>query len=286
MDDLLSSHPLLGDPIALAIGLKTLVLGDSIAESLILKALPDSSVQVPRIGMEPLQVNQSSSDGVRSSIMSTKRRNCAEKTTTSILTFISARILDEIPRVFAFPLARARGSAGLDGNNLVASASVVSSLAIASASSYLSQGSGGAASAGGSQSGRSRLSAARLINSLAVRLVALYDAMEGLAQERNVAAEMSIIHGYLCRVFALTCKVLTASASRHTAISSNHYGVETKDACYGIICTISRSAVATSSSGMVFNKGEITGEQGKLTAGRDHSKQERRRRLAASCSVM
>ena len=261
MDDSLASHPLLGDPIALAIGLLTLVLGDSIAESLVLKAFPDSSPSVPRVGMEPLEVDRSSADGVRSAIMSTKRRNIAEKTTTSILTFVSARILDEIPRILAYPLGPNQGSVGLNGNNLVASASAISSLAIASASSYLSQGSGGTASAGGSQSGRSRLSAARLINSLAVRLVALYDAINSLTQERNVTGEISTIHNYLCRIFALACKVLTASASRHTAISANHHGVETKDACYGIICTIARSAAATSSSGMVFNKGEVTREQ-------------------------
>ena len=261
VDDSLPAHPLLGDPIALAICLLALVLGDSIAESLILKALPTSSSKVPRIGVEPLQVDRSSADGVRSAIMSTKRRNVAEKTTTSILTIVSARILDEIPRIFAYPLGPNQGPAGLNDNNLVASASAISSLAIASSSSYLSQGSGGTASVGGSQSGRSRLSAARLMNSLAVRLVALYDAINTLTQERKIAGEISIIHHYLCRVFALSCKVLTASASRHTAISTNHHGVETKDACYGIICTIARSAVAASSSGMVFNKGEVTGEQ-------------------------
>jgi len=254
LDGSLSSHPLLGNPIALALELLTLVLGDSIAESLVLQALPDSSSQVPRVGLEPLLVDRSSADGFRSAIMSTKRRQISEKTVTSVLTFVSARVFDNIPRILTYPL-------GPGNNNRVASASAISSLAIASASSYLSHGSGGMGSIGGSQSGRSRLSAARLLNSLAVRLAALYDAMEGLSQENNDAEGMSIIHNHLCRVFALTCKVLSASASRHTAVSANHNGVEAKDACYGIICTIARSSASTSSSGMVFNCGEIAGEQ-------------------------
>lgn len=263
-DDSLSSHPLLGDPVALAIQLLTLVLGDSIAESFVQKALSGSSLQMPSIGMEPLKVDRSSADGVRSAIMSTKRRNVAEKTTSSILTFVSAHNLDDIPRIFAYPLGTIFNTnttkSASDGKSLVASASVVSSLAIASSSSYLSQGSGGTGSTGASQSGRARLSAARLVNSLAVRLVALYDALES-SHEKNTAEAIPTIHSYLCRIFALACKVLAVSASRHTTISANQNGVETKDSCYGIMCTIARSAVATSSSGMVFNNGETTGEQ-------------------------
>ena len=254
-------HPLLGDPVRLSTALLSLVLGDSVAESIVVKAAPGACSRSSGLSMDALSLDSTSPDNVRVAVMSTKRRMVSEKAATALLAFVSARILDDVPRIFAYPYAADTSSS--DEQTVVRSASVISALALGSASYCLgsAQGSGNAGASVGGQALRARLSAAKLLNSLSVRLVVLYDALSNLHSETmhdGVVDSKSIIHDLLSRTFALACSVLSASASGNTSVAGNQQGVETKDSCYGIVCTIARSAVATCSSGMVFNIGETT----------------------------
>lgn len=238
----LHHHPLLGNPIILTVRLLSLCLGDSVAQSILLKCTTSSPGILSRnIGMVPYTIDNSSQASIRAAFMTTKRRLVADKTSTEIQTFVSVQIFSGLPKIFAF-------SSGDGIESLLSSASTLVSMSLASATNNLDFRGGLV----GNASGKSRVAAAKLMNSLSVRLATLYDALSDSSPD-----SLGEIHDLLAKVFALSCSVLKASASPHTSMSGTQDGVETKDSCYGVICTLSRSAVAKSSRGMIFDCGNI-----------------------------
>jgi len=118
-----NSSYLLGQPITLTCSLMKLVLGDILSENIIASSSSSSSTTITTkeqinenyktlqtsLGLfyshghdhdHGQQGNNSNSNIDKSVLMSTKRRMVSEKTATTIMTFITSRVLEDIPQIF------------------------------------------------------------------------------------------------------------------------------------------------------------------------------------------
>jgi len=217
----------LGDPLALSCTLFSLVLGDGIAESAL--------SQIETVEMDTLSLGSTSTPTTTAAqqeyssqvILSLKRRMASDQTAAAIMSFVSNKVLEDNPQLLE--------TVG------VAKTRALSTLTVQSASKLLS-------TAGTSTLSTLRatpyISAAQLLNALCIRLTALEDAPVDI----------------LAKSLSTVCSVLTQAATpRPTATPGTFEGsIAMRDACYGVVCTQSRSRHCES---FIFSCGQV-GEEG------------------------
>ena len=201
----------LGDSMALSCTLLSLVLGESNAESALLQIDGVNSDSLCLGRCTPLNASQQYSSQV---ILSLKRRMVSDQTAAAIMSFVS-KILEENPQLLdTVGPARTRALA---------------TLAVLSASKLLSTTGTSALS---TLRATPYIAAAQLLNALAIRLVSLETPPVDI----------------LAKSLTTVCTVLTQAATRRPAATSGTFegSIAMRDACYGVVCALSRSRHAES----------------------------------------
>eukprot|EP00978_Attheya_sp_CCMP212_P004710 scaffold10348_cov54-Attheya_sp.AAC.3 len=244
-----SLSPLFGDVISLTCGLLGLVLGDTVANMAIKKYQDDKEdIQVSLGTGWPTVTNDSP---LRMVALSTKRRMVTTKSCAAILNFVSSKLLDDIPRIFSS--SRIADKATMSSPEL--SACRVGALAIVAANSQLSTPDQTSSTYLTNSRGSPRVAAARVLNSVCVRLTSMYDAMVQSNNDSHDSATIIRLHDLLSRALAIACSNLASASSPHSITTGNKANIDARDSCYGVICTLARSRIALAPSGMVFNCG-------------------------------
>jgi proteasome component ECM29 len=220
-------HSVFGDPMAVVIELIALCLGQVHAES-ILKSSRRLGVSLPSSSTTPQRLD--------------KRRPLDEMSQSPVLmTFVSNNILNEYPTLF-------------EDHSLDVILSF-SGVVIQLAQRILSTVTGGLSTL----RAKPYLAAAGALNALAIRLCALYDRL----YDTNDSAALTDV---LCRTLSITCDVLipvatsavVSQTSRATMVGYNDGSIAVRDACYGIVATLSRSQFAVHPHGYLFGRGKAS----------------------------
>jgi len=214
---------ILGDPISLACGLLSLCMGQAYAESVLSGIDNLSLLSLGRIGQT------GGSESSRQVIMSTKRRPVSESTLAVLLPFVS-KILEDDPQLL--------------GEAPISSVRAIGNLCVQIATRSL----GSLSSSSGLSTTRAKpyIAAAQLLNALVVRLTVFYD-----TQQSNVIVNL------LAQSMSTVCDVLSGASQRTTnkTTTGSEGNLAVRDACYGVICTLSRSQFALASEGYIFARG-------------------------------
>jgi hypothetical protein len=196
----------LGNPISIIIVLQRLALGDANAEVALLKVKEATRGQGTTVDLAPSRVDHQL-------VLSLKRRMVSEKTSAAILSFC-AKLLDETPHLLLdLPDALAVGTlSALTASRLLAG--YTSGLSALRAAPYIS--------------------ASQLLNALCTRLTASPTVLDNLD-----------IRDIFSQALATSCSVLANAASPRSsssigATTVGEGSVTVRDACYGIICSLSR----------------------------------------------
>jgi proteasome component ECM29 len=252
----------MGDPVQLACGLLTLCLGQTHAES-ILKAAASTTATATAVSSPILQTlgRTEQPTGSESSqlIFSTKRRPVSESTAAAILAFCSSKILDDHPTL-------------LD-DACYSQVACLGQLTLQVARKTLQ----GLTSASGLSALRAKpyIAAAQLLNSLCIRLTVYYDTNHyyhdnGDESESSAQAVADLLASCLstaCEVLSGAATQRPAAGNKNTSTSTSSAGnIAVRDACYGVICTLSRSRFALAPGGYVFTRGK-----GQLSSSSDSS---------------
>ena len=243
---------LLGDPIALACELLSAVLGGIIASNAIEK--------IPHISRFRTTLGQPyGNKGDANTLMTTRRRMVAANNGTKIMSFLTLRVIDDLPSIFT-PLAmrdrvEVMNMEYLEGCSL--RAYIIGTLTCLCANKYAKSANNLSGLSLTSAAGNPSITAMKLMNSVCVRLAALFDVMVQIAKKENlIGGELDSIHDILARCFSNACAIVSTAALPHAGDVTSPIGVEARDAAYGIICTICRSNIVTFGRSVVFNCGE------------------------------
>ena len=243
---------LLGDPIALICGLLTTLLGDIIAGNAIRK-LGSTSQFDTCLGRN----FSSDAQADTTIVLCTKRRMVSAQNSTTIMAFVLTRAIDDLPSVFTPPSMRqAVESMGRYFECCAERATVVGTLVLMAANKHAGSGNALSGLSLTSSAGNPSVAALKLLNSVCVRLVSLFDAMTDEGGVRGEDKASMQIHDILARSFVNACAIVSIASSPHSGDVRNAIGIEARDAAYGILCTISRSNMVSYDSGIVFNCGE------------------------------
>jgi len=243
---------LLGNPIALVGELLSAVLGGIIASNAIEK-IPNLSNCHTTLG-QPFGI-----EGDKNILMSTKRRMVAAKNGTTIMTFLTMRVVDDLPSIFT-PLSMKNRAETMNKEYVQACslrANIVGTLTCVCANKYAKSANSLSGLSVTGAAGNPSIAAMKLMNSVCVRLVALFDAMTQMREHRSpIDRELVSIHDVLARCFSNACAIISTAASSHAGDVTSPIGVEARDAAYGIISTICRSNMVTFGDSIVLNCGE------------------------------
>jgi proteasome component ECM29 len=243
---------LLGNPIALLSELLSAVLGGIIASNAIEK-ISNLSNCITTLG-QPFGV-----EGDNNTLMSTKRRMVAAKNGTTIITFLTMRVVDDVPSIFT-PSSMKNCVEIMNTEYLQACflrANVVGTLTCLCAFKYAKSASSLSGLSVTGTAGNPSIAAMKLMNSVCVRLAALFDAMTSMKEHKTlIGHELVSIHDCLARCFSNACAIISTAASPHAGDVTSPVGVEARDAAYGIISTICRSNMVTFGDSVILNCGE------------------------------
>jgi len=191
-------------PNAVIINLLHLVLGGANAEAAIDKL--KTKAQILSLGA-PSEIYQPNEHQIA---LSLKRRMAAEKTNAVILSFC-AKLLDETPYAL------------LDLSNAIA----VGTLSILCGKKLLTTFTSGLSATRASV----YISASKLLNALCIRLAASPSVVDN-----------ADIHALFTEALSAVCAALSHVTSHSASRDANEGSITVRDACYGVICTLSRCA--------------------------------------------
>jgi len=260
-----------GDPLQLAVELLILCVGETHADSILAKQQQQQQQQQQQPSNNtttttttPVLVERltgrvdyavAAADGgalQQQKILSTKRRPVTEaQHGASMISFVSSRILNEYPNLLL--MENTKKGTGLQ---------VLGTLAVEIAARSLSAASSGLST----QQAKPYIGAAELLSALAIRLSVFYDSSNHtLEEDKSTTACVTL----MARCLSTVCGVLSsvASAPVHVAGGGRSSGnvhhdgsIAVRDACYGVIATLSRSQFALLSSGALFARGDVVAD--------------------------
>ena len=199
----------LGEPISLSCTLLSLILGDSIAQSALQQIDGIHEIESLSLGQNTDTVMN---DASQQTILSLKRRMTSNQTAAAIMSFVS-KVLDENPLLLDHVGER--------------KTEALSTLSVLSASKLL-----------GTTTGTLTLStlratpyiaAAQLLNALCIRLTALE------------APPVTLLGKSLATVCNVLSQAAMPRASTSSSLGTAEGSIAMRDACYGVVCTLSRS---------------------------------------------
>jgi len=251
------SSSLLGDPISLGCQLLTLVLGDLASDSVVAKVTSTKTNMATNFGV---RIDKNASID-RTMTLSLKRRMVSERAATAILNFVSVRILEEIPGIFSSLIQKNADTPTDFLDRCGGASSLFGSLVLLSVKKYVGSGRSLSGTSITSNVGNPSVASARLLNSLCVRLVSLYDTISSFLNESNDDSSeigrknCDTLHDTLIRSLNIACSIVSVAESAHSGDVKNVIGIEARDSAYGIICTIFRSKLVLAKNHTVFSCG-------------------------------
>lgn len=239
-----SSADALGDALLLAKQFLVLCVGEQQAEALIRNNSAVGSAEVAGDG-SALAVNTSLGTRVQprptdspQGILNAKRRPVSQSSMTVLAQFVATKVLQDQPHLFDYaPVVSVQNLAELVvllADRTLASMTSVSGLT--------------------KLKGRPYVAAAELLNALSIRLATYHDLLPDEERQSMVLC--------IAKALKVSCLVLEGVASRpavssgQRTITVDEGNVSVRDACYGIICTLSRSQFVLHPEGFIFHKGE------------------------------
>jgi proteasome component ECM29 len=250
-----------GAPVSLACELLGLVLGGYGSASILTQS-------------RRIMTLQESANAISVSAIAPAYRSLVnEKTAVSIMNFVQSKLLEDEPHLLRQHDATGGATTGTSScveeeQEGPSTAMTVGHLAISVADHILKGTNSISSSSGaniGSNKGCPKVAAAKLINSLCIRMVSHYESsqqsqlqlpvvqssgtgitpMSIMSQSNNdnsnsnINNEANEVRYILSRVFATACHVLSTAATPHDSGSSYH--TEARNSCYGIVCVLARS---------------------------------------------
>jgi len=244
-----------GESVNLVCGLLSLALGQTNAESAMAKlsASNRKDNSIICLGLKPEQADGSDSSQL---VLSLKRRSTSESTTATIMNYVADKILDDNPHLFGeLGPAQVNELATLP---LLASQATLFDLRTSSGLSVLQA--------------RAYVAAAKLLNIMCVRLATFYDSMSLQNQDLKEKEEESgdsnmVLLNLMARALSAACFILTPastpmSSSSGSAIVSNEGNIAIRDACYGVVCSLSRSRFVLAPESYIFTGGKASPSMG------------------------
>ena len=260
---------LLGDPIALVCELLGVILGGVITGSAFKKlgsSNTDTSHFHTSLGRDYTRTMTTEADAA--TVISTKRRMVPQQNATTIMSFLMTRAIDDFPTIFTPPsMRRAVDSMAQYFDCCAERATFVGTLVIMAANKYAGSGHSLSGLSLTSSVGNPSVASVKLLNSVCVRLVALFDAMTTSKDDDHEGCNerwITSVHDILARSFLNGCNIVSMAASSHSGDVQSAIGIEARDAAYGIICTICRSNMVSFDGGIVFHGGEAVSSEEKF----------------------
>ncbi|CAB9497586.1 associated protein ECM29 homolog [Seminavis robusta] len=239
-----SSATAVGDPLRLTCGLLALALGQTNAESAMASASAGNSRNNAWLGMTP---EESSSTDSSQLILSLKRRAVVESTAATIMKYVGEKILEENPHLFR-QAVEVQQMATL---SILVAQRTLSNLRTSSGLSALQA--------------RPFVAAAGLLNVLCVRLATFYDSVlstDEVNEKSNTEEKLkSATLTLMARALATACFVLApastpVSRTSNSGVVSNDGSITIRDACYGVVCSLSRSQFVLARENYIFTRGD------------------------------
>lgn len=248
-----------GDSTRLTCSLLSLAIGQTNAESALSKLNSGGDGETSAwLGMPPDPHSSSDSPQL---ILSLKRRAASESSVASIINYVADQVLNS-PHVFDNHAAVALQATKIATLPVLAAQRTLSNLRTSSGQTILQA--------------KAYVAAAKLLNILCVRLATCYDAIsvkeQGGDDNCNGLEEKNVLD-IIARALATSCTVL-APASTPRSISSAPAGsssmegsIAIRDACYGVVCSLSRSRFVLAKESYIFTRGDA--DKAKESAGRN-----------------
>ena len=246
------SLSLLGHPMVLTSSLLRLALGDIVADNICKSSDLNCDVNFQTCiglfhdGNTMLRTNNN--NGV---YISTKRRMVSEKCATSILNFISSKILDDNPKFFISLITNESQTKWLSSIN---GACVVSNLVLSTVKKFVGTGRSLSGSSVSGSMGNASVAASRLLNTTSIRLVPFFEICRKFEKEQPFSDRVNMMEQIISQMFASACSIIKIASSAHSGNVNGNVGVEARDSGYLVLCTIVRCDVKNNH--MLFNCGE------------------------------
>ena len=248
-----------GDSVCLTCGLLALALGQTNAESAMGRIAITTNNNIADtaagsdsgntwLGLPPdLATNSDSSQLV----LSLKRRAASESTMATIMNYVADKIFQDNPYLLNdFGIARVQQLATLP---LLVSQRTLSNLRTSSGLSVLQA--------------KAYVAAAKLLNILCIRLATFYDALsssidEDCEEKKQDGVDCSsVLLTLMARALSTACSILTPASApmpseSSSAMVSNEGNIAIRNACYGVLCTLSRSHFASAPESYIFTCGK------------------------------
>jgi proteasome component ECM29 len=225
-----------GDPVRLACGLLSLALGQTNAESAMMKL--STKTTSAWLGLAPDDASSSDSSQL---MLSLKRRSILESTAATIIKYVTDKILEENPHVFH----HAQDVLQMSTLSVLATQRTLSHLRTSSGFSVLQA--------------KPYVAAAQLLNVLCVRVSAFYDSLAEETSNVDPLEKMAMLT-LMARALATACAVLAPASSpisnaNATAVVSNDGSIAIRDSCYGVLCSLCRSHFILAPESYIFTRG-------------------------------
>lgn len=234
-----------GDSMRLTCSLLSLAIGQSNAESALSK-LNFGGNTAAWLGLPPDPPTSTDSSQL---ILSLKRRAASESSVASIMNYVADRVLDN-PHVFDNDTAVALQATKISTLPVLAAQRTLSNLRTSSGQTILQA--------------KAYVAAAKLLNILCVRLTTCYDTISVKEEEEDANSnglEEKGVLDILARALATACAVLApassprATSSAPSGSSSMEGSIAIRDACYGVVCSLSRSRFVSAKESYIFTRG-------------------------------
>lgn len=251
----ISATNAVGDTVVLTCGLLSLALGQTYAESALGRIATASGDTAETnklwLGLPPERPDPSDSSQL---LLSLKRRAASEATSATVMDYIADKILEENPQLLQDGgIIKVQQLVTLP---LLVAQRTLSNLRTASGLSVLQA--------------KAYVAAAKLLNMLCIRLSSCYDSLfwmaEGIEEKKEETRQESddvsdrIILHLLARALSTACSVLAPASAKSGASTvitavSNEGNLAVRDACYGVVCSLSRSRFALATESYIFTRG-------------------------------
>lgn len=254
---LLAKGNAVGDSVCLTCGLLALALGQTNAESAMAR-IASTTTNIAStaaasdnantwLGLPPdLATNSDSSQLV----LSLKRRAASESTMATIMNYLADKIFQDNPYLLNdFGIARVQQLATLPllvSQRTLSNLRTFSGLSVVQAKAYVA--------------------AAKLLNILCIRLASFYDGLSSTMHDDCEEKKQdgvdcsSVLLTLMARALSTACSILTPASSpmpsESSAMVSNEGNIAIRNACYGVLCTLSRSHFASAPESYIFTCGK------------------------------
>lgn len=217
---------LYGNPIALFVELLSLCLGQAQAEASLTGIAGWKSTPLGKT--EPMTAT-----GNVQLVLSTRRRSLTDSPMASLVSFVSSSLLELDPELLN----------DVNVTHVRAFATLAIQVSLQSLRKV------GSPTGLSTQRAKQFVATAELLNTLAVRLVVCFDSkLHGSDDLASLMAQSLVV----------ACSALSSIASLQRPLSDSlgsEGSIAIRDACYGVICSLSRSQFALLKEGYIFNQG-------------------------------